>query len=296
MSTIVNAPLRSKYGFESPSFAVDSLGNIIARSITLEVEDAVENASAAADFSFEEVNNNFRLDNNANNNPSITFTRNSTTSIDLDLTSFTFNIFSSVGDTLTLYNTGLKHSDGTTGVDAQGKNSGRLSFTTPVSTPNILYYGNATGTIYGIINVVDPVGVFSTIDINSTTASTSSTSGALTVAGGVGIEGDLYVAGSLNIDGIGLTSISSPTNLELEAVNQIVLKIDGNKLGTISSTGSDLPIENTTINNTTIGTVTPTTAAFTSATVSNDPIVNSGVANKQYVDRTAVALAVAFGL
>jgi len=296
MSTIVNAPLRSKYGFESPSFTVDSVGNITARSITLEVQDVVEDVDVAADFSFEEVDNNFRLINNATNNPSITFTRNSSTTIDLDLTNFTFSIFSSVGDTLTLYNVGLRHSDATTGVDAQGKNSGRLYFSTPISAPDILYYGNDTGTIYGIINVVDPVGVFSTLDINSTTASTSSTSGALTVAGGVGIEGDLYVAGSLNIDGIGITNISSPTNLELEATNQIVLKIDGNKLGTISSTGSDLPIENTTINNTTIGAVTPTTAAFTSATVSNDPTINSSVANKQYVDRTAVALAVAFGL
>ena len=37
MPTIVNNAFKSEYGFDSPSFTVDELGNITARSITLEV-------------------------------------------------------------------------------------------------------------------------------------------------------------------------------------------------------------------------------------------------------------------
>ena len=38
------------------------------------------------------------------------------------------------------------------------------------------------------------------------------------------------------------------------------------------------------------------TAAFTSATVVNTPTVDSSITNKQYVDSTALSLAIAFGL
>jgi len=137
---------------------------------------------------------------------------------------------------------------------------------------------------------------FSRADINAITASTSSTTGALVVAGGVGIVGDLYVGGTLNIDGIGITKISSSTNLELEAANQIVVKIDGDTLGIVKSTGSTVPVVDTTINNTTIGATAPSTAAFTSATVANLPTTDFSVANRQYVDSTALALSIAFGL
>jgi hypothetical protein len=295
MSTIVNTPLRSKFGYESPSFTVDSTGNITARSITLDVSDD-DNVDVAADFKFQDTASNFRLIDSAVTNPSITIVRNTGNTIDLDLTNFTFNIFDSVGSTVTSYNSGLRHSDGTVDSDAQGKASGRLYITPMVATPNILYYGNAAGTIYGIINVVDPTGVFGTVAVNSTTESTSSSTGALTVAGGLGVAGDLYVAGSLNIDGVGITKISSSTNLELEATNQIVVKIDGSNLGIIKSTGSSVPVEDTTINNTTIGAIVPSTAAFTSATVSTEPAELNAVANKKYVDRTATALSIAFGL
>lgn len=294
MTTIVNSPLRSKSGFQSPSFSVDALGNITARSITLAEEDEI--TTVAADFSFEESAGNFRLVGNVSNNPQITIYRNTPQTIDLNFTTITLSIFSSVGSTLTLYNNGIRHSDSTTGVDAQGKSTGRLYFSPPVSAPNTLYYGNATGTIYGIINVVDPTGLFSTVDITSSIVSTSSTTGALTVAGGVGIAGDLYIGGSLNIDGIGITSISSPTNLNFEAANNIIVKIDGSTLGTISASGSSVPVVNSTINNTVIGGVTPAAAAFTSATVTSLPTIDSSVTNRQYVDSTALSLAIAFGL
>ena len=228
------------------------------------------------------------------NNPPITVFRTRAVTIDLDLTSLSFNIVTD--DKTTFFSTGLVHDSGTSGAGAQGKSDGRLSWTVPVSAPDTLYYANADGTIFGTINIENAPSAFSEIEISGTTASTSSTTGALTVAGGVGIAGDLYVAGSLNIDGIGITSISSSTNLELEAANQIVVKVDGNTVGVVKSTGSALPIVDTTINNTVIGNTTPSTAVFTSAAVTNLPTVANSVTNKEYVDGTAIAFSIAFGL
>lgn len=42
MSTIVNSPFRSEFGFESTGFVVDEEGNISAKSITLVDEDPVD--------------------------------------------------------------------------------------------------------------------------------------------------------------------------------------------------------------------------------------------------------------
>jgi len=106
----------------------------------------------------------------------------------------------------------------------------------------------------------------------------------------------LYVGGSLNVDGLGISSLSSSTNLELEAVNNIIIKIDGTSLGVMSTTGSTVPVIDTTINNTVIGAITPSTAAFTSGSVTSLPTTDSSLTNKQYVDSTSLALSIAFGL
>ena len=45
-----------------------------------------------------------------------------------------------------------------------------------------------------------------------------------------------------------------------------------------------------------IGATAPSTASFTSATVANLPTTDSSIANRQYVDSTSLALAIAFGL
>jgi hypothetical protein len=293
MSTIVNAPLKSKSGFESPSFAVDPSGNITAKSLILEGAEA----GAAADFTFTEVDGDFRtVAGNGTDNPALTMYRNTSKSIDLTLSTLTFSIFSSVVGTLTLYNEGLRHSDSSTGSAAQGKSSGRLTFNMASDAPDQLYYGNAAGTIYGTITVLDPVGLYGSIAVTNTTSASSSLTGAVTVAGGVGIAGDLYVGGSLNIDGLGITSIGSPTDLDITAANKIFVRIDGNSIGTIGLTGSTLPVVNTTINNTVIGATTPNTAIFTAATIAALPATASAVTNKQYVDSTALSLSIAFGL
>lgn len=297
MSVIVNKPLESEYGFVSPSFTVDFDGNITARSITLEVvEEDPELVEVAADIDVSEVSGNFRINDGLINNPGITLYRNSSKTIDLTLDTLTFNIFSSIDGTPVFYNNGIRHSDGTTGVDSQGNNDGRLYFALPASAPDILYYGNADASVYGIITVLDPSGLFGDVNITGTTASTSTTSGALVVAGGVGIAEDLYIGGELNVAGVGIPKLTSFTNLELEAANKIMLRIDDMPLGELNSSGLAVTINNSTIDNTVIGGSTPAAGSFTSATVEGSPTVDNSVTNKQYVDSQALSLAIAFGI
>lgn len=288
---VINSPFESRYGFKGPGFTVDELGNITATSIITSVDAGAE---ALINFTVTESGGQFEFEEIVGNNPTITLAKSSIYRFALDVPLLKFNIYQS--DQETLYSTGLTHSDGSIGVDAQSKEDGTLIFSISANAPTLLYYGDSSETVFGIINVVDPEGSFSTVDVNSTTAATSSTTGAITVAGGVGIEGDLFVGGSLNIDGVGISSISSSTNLELGAANNIVIKIDGNTLGLVKSTGLTVPVVDTSINNTVIGAVTPSTAAFTSAIVVNAPTVDASVTNKQYVDSTALSLAIAFGL
>lgn len=296
MSTVVNSPFRSEFGFESTGFLVDDEGNISAKSITLvEVEPEIPDTNLPADRIFEEVDGNFRISGNVTDNPTFIVFRTRLTTIDLDLTGLTFNIFTD--DTFsTFYSTGLAHDSGDAGDDAQGKQTGRLAWTVALSAPDTLYYANSDGSIFGIITVLNPPSAFSTVEITGTNPSTNTTTGALTVAGGAGIEGDLNLGGELNIQGIGIPVVSSTTNLDLEAGNAIVVRINDVLLGEIKSSGSEIPVNNTTIENTTIGVTTPSTAAFTAATVTNTAASNTDVTNKKYVDTTATALAITFGI
>ena len=117
---------------------------------------------------------------------------------------------------------------------------------------------------------------------------------------------DIFVEGFLttngvNYNGVGVSNITSNTNLELDAANKIVIKNNNSFVGEINSTGLSIPINTSnitesTINNTTIGATTPSTATFTSADVNNVLTTKKSVANKGYVDKTAVAFSVAFGL
>jgi len=290
---VANSPFKSDFGFSSNGFVVDDEGNISAKSITL-VEIEEELGDLPADYTFSDSTGNFRYSGNVTDNPEITVFRTKATIIDLSLSLLVFNIVTD--DKTTFYSNGLVHSDGGTGDAAQSQQDGRLSWTVPVNAPDTLYYANADGTIFGTINVQNAPSAFSEVKITNQTESISSLTGALTVAGGVGIAGDLYVGGTLNIDGIGITSLSSTTNLEIEAANEIIVKIDGTRLGVVKTTGSSVPVVDTTINNTVIGTTTPAAAAFTSATVNSLPTTGTSVSNKTYVDRTALALSIAFGL
>jgi len=316
---VIQAPFKSQYGFNSPSFSVDAAGNITATSITVSASDlGGEGGTSAADFKFTEQGSAFRFVGTPGSNPGITLKRNKTYQIELTLTDLSFNIYSQISPTLTQYNTGLRHTDGTAAAQAQGKTSGILYIDVGINAPDTLYYGNASGTIYGIITIEDPAGLFSTVDINGTTQSTNTLTGAVTIAGGVGIERnlnigeDFSVLGSatitgtlstteLNVNGIGIPKLESPTNLELVSGNKIIFKVENIVQGIMTVDGTEnMTLKSSTINtssidSTPIGATTPSTAAFTTATV-NSVIVATGVTNKNYVDSTATALAVAFGI
>lgn len=293
MPTTVNTPFRSDYGFKSPSFTVDAAGNITAATLTLSVSDADE-AGVAADYNFVESAGNYRFSGETDNQPTLTVYRNQTSTIDIAFTTLVFKIFSTIADGSTatvVYSSGLRHSDSTTGVSAQGKSSGRLTWTLPLSAPDTLYYGNVDGTITGTINVLDQARNFSTISVTDTTASTSTTTGALKVSGGAGIVGDAYIGGTANV--AGLISATAGVTGDLtgsvfsDTSTLLVDSVNGRIVG---------PINNSTIDNTPIGTATPATAAFTTATVSGAVAGLTAVPNKKYVDETATAFAIAFGI
>jgi hypothetical protein len=288
---VINSPFESQYGFKGPGFSVDAQGNITANSI---ITSNTEADTDVVNFTVTESSNAFFIEGYEGSNPTITISRATSYKFGITLSNLGFNIYSALPNTK--YNIGLVHSDASTGIDAQGKSAGVLTFNVAINAPDTLYYGNAIGNVFGIINVVDPEGRFSTIDVNSTTNATSSITGAITVAGGVGIEKDLHVGGSLNVSGTGIPRVSSGNNLELNAANKIVLQIEDINLGELNSEGLAVLINNSTINNTVIGATSPAAAAFTSATVANLPTVDNSVTNRQYVDSTALSLAIAFGL
>lgn len=290
MPTTVNTPLRSDYGFKSPSFTVDANGNISATTLTLSVNS--DEAGVAADYDFVEAAGNFRFDGESNDQPTLTVYRNQTTTIDLAFTTLVFKIFSSVavGNTV-VYSSGLRHSDSTVGVSAQGKNTGRLTWTIPLGAPDTLYYGNVDGTVYGIINVLDQTRNFSEVSITNTTQSTSPTTGALKVTGGLGVVRNANFGGTLSVASM-ITATGGVTgdlngSVYSDSSTLLVDSVNGRIVG---------PINNSTIDNTSIGATTPSTAAFTTATLSGAVTGVTAVPNKKYVDETATAFAIAFGI
>ena len=291
MPTTVNTPLRSDFGFKSPSFTVDAAGNISATTLTLSV-NAEGEAGIAADFDFVESAGNFRFDGQLDNQPTITVYRNQTSTFDLAFTTLVFKIFSSVAlGANVVYSSGIRHSDSTVGVSAQGKSSGRLTWTVPLGAPDTLYYGNIDGSVYGIINVLDQTRNFSEVSITNTTQSTSISTGALKVSGGLGVVGNTNIGGTMSV----ASMISATGGVTGDLTGSIFS--DNSTLLVDSVSGSIVgPINNSTIDNTIIGATTPATAAFTTATLSGAVNGVTAVPNKKYVDETATAFAIAFGI
>lgn len=300
MKRATKSAFDSEYGFTSPGFTVDREGNLTATSFNIVQSDTV---SGVFDFIITDDQANFFIENQIGNNPAITLARGRTYTFRLDLTAFSF--FIKRADGITNQNAGLNHSSGDAGADAQGKSDGVLSFTVPLTAEDTLFYTNEQGSVSGTISVVDPIGLFSTVEITENIASTSASTGSLIVAGGVGISQDLYIGGSLNVAGVGIPKLESPTNLELSAGNKIILQIENTKIGEITAQGLELPINNSPINNssitsssinsTSIGNVTPSSAVFTTARVSSPPLEQNDVTTKSYVDTNITALAIALG-
>jgi len=294
MPTVTNKALESSYGFKSTGFAVDSLGNITARTLVQTGAEALDPETPANHIITENAGNTAYLwSPSASENPAITLSRAST--YILDLTSLTDGIYFYNG--ATQYHTGLTHSDGATGAAALGKTSGRLVWAIAGTTPDTLTYRNLSGTISGTISITNPVGQFTTVLVNSTDASTASTNGALIVSGGAGIALNSNFGANVGILGtLTVPNIYNDGTLSLDGTS-IVLKIAGTTVGTLTSTGmAGMAINNSSINNSVIGGTTPTSASFTSVTIANSPTTNTSGANKKYVDDTATALSIALGI
>ena len=272
MKKATNSPYQSDFGFTSPGFTVDAQGNIVANSISLadETQDSV-----IGDFEFTDNGTNFFIVGIDNANPTIELARGRSYTFELSLTSFALELIKENESDFVTFN--LTHSDGSTGEDAQGKATGLLSFTIPQNyQEDAIIYRNVGTPTKGTFNVVDPTGLFSTVNLTSTIQSTTPETGALTVLGGVGIQKNLTIGGELNI-----------SNLSVYNDEIVVTASDSSIVGSITASGSSLPVVNTTISN--------STATFTSASITSQPTENNDITNKTYVDSTVSALAIALG-
>ena len=283
--TVNNNPFESKYGFKGTNFSVDAEGNIVATSITL-TDSSEDTNDLPANFTVRNGTTDFDI--NDSPNPTLTISRGSRYIFDLSLTNLDFTIYSNQ----VLYSTGLSHTDGTSGANAQSKSSGRLVFDVPSSAPDTLQYKSTSTATYYTIIVVDEDAAFNNVLINSTTQSNGLESGALQVAGGASVVGNLYIGENLFT-----SEIKSDTNLTLDVAQGIVvLATDSSVLGSINDSGSSIPLVNTTIENTIIGGSTPASAAFTTASVSTAPTELNDITNKNYVDTQVTALSIALGI
>ena len=300
MSVIKNSPFESRYGFKSKNFTVDDQGNINASSLTLIQSDA----GLASDFTITEnvTKTEFLINSLEDENPTINLERTRSYTFILNTPTLTFTIFNPTTDQA--YTDGIIHSDGSRGSDAVEKTSGSYTFRVPIDAPDVLEYRGVDSQdedVVGTINVTDASGLFGNLTITNDTDSTDILTGALVVKGGTAIAKNLNVGGNItaqgiDLNGVGIPKLESNTNLELSATNKIIVKIDDVFLGEITNNGSSIPINNTTIENTTIGSALPATANFVSATIVNQPITTNSATNKKYVDTTATALAITFGL
>jgi len=298
----------SEFGFKSPGFSVDALGNITATSIN--AAGAGGGGTQTGDYSVTTVGGNFRLSSNTvivdgGDNPSITLRRGTAYSFTLDLSANSWNIFDGSN---VLFNTGIQHQADdntiTTGGAAQAQTSGTFTFEVPGSAPDLLYYGDSDYDPKGTINVEDPVAVNITASeltvtgassMQAVTATALTLNGNGTVTGTFDVEGTL-TANSLNIDGLGVAEINAGTNISLSAGNAIDFKVDGVSKGTIGIDGSTVRVIDTTIDGTVIGGTEPSTATFNEASVLTQPTTKNDISNKVYTDNTATALAVALGI
>jgi hypothetical protein len=300
MAVIKNSPFESRYGFKSKNFTVDDQGNINASSLTLIQSDA----GLASDFTITEnvTKTEFLINSLEDENPTISLERTRSYTFILNTPTLTFTIFNPTTDQA--YTDGIIHSDGSRGSDAVEKTSGSYTFRVPIDAPDVLEYrgvDSQSEDVVGTINVIDASGLFGSLQVTNETNSLDILTGALVVKGGTAIAKNLNVGGNItaqgiDLNGVGIPKLESNTNLELSATNKIIVKIDDVFLGEITNNGSSIPINNTTIENTTIGSALPATANFVSATIVNQPITTNSATNKKYVDTTATALAITFGL
>lgn len=272
MRKATSSPYSSDYGFKSPGFTVDAQGNIIANSITLSTN---QEDTLIGDYEFTDNGIGFNVVGIVGSNPTIELARGRSYTLELSLTNFDFEILKS--DQTTYIDFTINHSDGSTGNDAQGKSSGLLTFTIPQTYDSDEIYYKAAGTsVVGSFSIVNPLGLFSRATITDLTDSNTPESGALLVSGGIGVNKNVTIGGELNV-----------TNISAYNEKITLTASDSSIIGIIDSSGSTIPVVNTTITN--------STASFTSASILESPTESNDITNKTYVDSTVSALAIALG-
>lgn len=226
-----------------------------------------------------------------------------------------------------LYNEGIsyKTSDADTetleGESAQGKTAGVFFFEVPPLAPNQLWYGTGDASVFGSITTSDPtitgVGSFSSLNVIGDATlrgqdaeivlAPTGAYGTVTInPAGAGTLSNMYV-NALTLSVTDTTTITPDNrNVIISPTGTGTLTLDSGQPGSVDnlkigqSTPQDgsflaLNAENG-LNSTVIGNTVPDAATFTQATGKNAPVTSQHLTNKQYVDNTATALAIALGV
>jgi len=207
------------------------------------------------------------------------------------------------------------------GLSAQGKTTGVFFIEVPPLAPTTLYYATGDGSTYGTITTADPtitgIGSFSSLNVigdvtftgqdAEVTIAPQGAYGTVTINPvGQGTLSNMYV-NALTLSAsetVNLSPVNKNVTISPSGTGQLTLNtgvagtINNMSIGqTVPKNGSFLALnaENG-LNNTVIGNVAPQSATFTQATGQNAPVTSQHLTNKQYVDNTATALAIALGV
>lgn len=300
MKKAVDKSFVSDFGFESPNFSVDKQGNITANSVNLTSQDT-QTEQEVYDFTVTDNGANFIFLSQSDTTPTLNLEKGKEYSFDLKLVNFTWNLKRQ--DQETDYIEQITHSSGETGSSALNKGDGIFRIEIPADyDESTIFYTDFDQNVFGTINVVDPIGVFSTVEVtDSRTAETLSSAPAI-IAGGLSVSKNIIVGDNISVIGaVSTDSISSNNILTVDSQNRIDVNIAGNLVGDIDSQGSSIPvkntnIDNTNINNSAIGQTLPNVAAFTTATVNDVEDNDKSITNKKYVDTRDIVFSIAFGL
>lgn len=207
------------------------------------------------------------------------------------------------------------------GEAAQGKSVGIIFIDLDALAPTQLWYGTGDASVVGSIVTADPtitgVGSFSSLNVIGDATlrgqdaeivlAPTGAYGTVTInPAGAGTLSNMYV-NALTLSVSDTTTITpDDRNVTISPTGTGTLIIDSGLSGSIDnltigqSTPQDasflaLNAENG-LNSTVIGNTVPEAATFTQATGKNAPVTSQHLTNKQYVDNTATALAIALGV
>ena len=206
-----------------------------------------------------------------------------------------------------------------TDAQAQGQQTGNLSYTVPVDAPDSMFYADSDGNPFGTVTVTQPsvigVGVFSSIlntgnliqnGVNANIEMKPTGTGLITInPETTGIINNMNV-NTAQLTTTGSVNLTPNADVTISPQGSGTLTISPLATGTLDNVtvGGTVPKNGTfsnivsaqgTLNSTTIGLTTAAQAAFTSATVTSGPATANSLTRKSYVDNTATVLSIALG-